>query len=75
MFWRLRFAEHRLLLLKFNMSESFRCSFSSDDIRDVEVRARAAIEQMVARSWRQCGDDNNATLSQLFSSFSTHSSV
>lgn len=49
--------------------------FSSEDIRDGEVRARAAIEQMAARSWRQCGDDNNATLSQLFSSFSAHSSV
>lgn len=38
-----------------NMSVSFRCRFSSEDIRDGEVRARAAgIEQMAATSRRQC---------------------
>lgn len=58
-----------------NMSLSFRCPSSSEDIRDGKVRARAGIEQMAATSWRQCRDDNNGTLSQLFSSSSADSSV
>lgn len=66
-----------MVIEKFNnMPVSCRCCFSSEDIRDGEVRARAAgIEQMAATSRRQCRDDNNGTLSQLFSSSSADSSV